>query len=232
MFKRIKYAFRKIVPKKYKTLNQAIMSTPENTKKEIKIAKVGKKYIDISETRQEGNVRYREEKLKKIFSKKRSKLIHTHTGITPLKELPSSQDITNIISNYINYNKDFSAISVMDSVNGKESGRVGIILSKEAKKYIKKNFEYDTLDDLDDMLYDFREHINQRIDRMGNGIVWHLLNNRGLSRSSPEFEKIGNNSLKKMMLRYYMHSLKLGFRFVPMPGYKFNKETLSFEKIK
>jgi hypothetical protein len=229
MFKRIISAFRKIVPKKYKTLNQAIMDTPENTKKEIKIAKVGRKYQVINDNRQEGAVWYSEETLRKVFPKKRSKLIHTHTN--GIKELPSANDITNMISHYIRYNKDFEAISVMDAVNGKESGRIGIMLTKEAKEYVKKNFDYDTLDDLDELLDSFRYHIEQRLDRIFFETN-KILSAKGLSDSSPEYKKIRHNTIKKIMYKYYKDSLKLKLKFVPQPGYKFNKETMAFEKIK
>jgi len=230
MLKKINTVYRKIVPKKYKTLNQAITATPENTKKEIKIAKVGKKYIVINSNGKERSVTYTEDTLRNVFPKKRSKLIHTH--VSGIKELPSGSDIANLISHYIKYNKDFDAISVMDTGNGKESGRIGILLTKEAKEYIKKEFDYDTLDDLDGMLDAFRDHISQRIDRVGYRDAVRYLLSKGISKSSPQYEGTLKDVQKKIVLRYFRNSLKLRLKFVPMPGYKFNKETVSFEKIK
>jgi len=230
MLKKINAVYRKTVPKKYKTLNQAITATPGNTKKEIKIAKVGKKYIVINSNGKEHSVTYTEDALRKVFPKKRSKLIHTH--VSGIKELPSASDIANMVSHYIKYNKDFDAISVMDAANGKESGRIGILLTKNTKEYIKKNFDYDTLDDLNGKLVAFRDHIRQRIHHVRYKEATRYLLNKGISKSSPEYEGKLKEIQKKLVLRYFINSLKIKIRFVPMPGYKFNKETVSFEKIK
>ena len=199
------------------------------------------RYYDIS--------KLKEYKLhKNAIQQKGSKLVRAHTTAEPLKGIPTPGNIAVLFFEYLKYDKNFSAISVLDKDSGHEAGKVGIMFTKRTAEYLNRfKSKAKNMTQLRSMIYEdiMRVERNAQIKAQKVANSKHPLSMSDYSKSADfdldEYVRILNkrlsenhNSKKKYVrntLLDYYQKIGLKFRFIPnaKKGYRFNKETLTFE---
>jgi hypothetical protein len=222
-------------PINYKTPKEVLESTPKIKKKEAIFTKGNGpflEYEEISTKRRKHNVIYSENKLK-------NKLYHTHIQYQKKinsSAFPSIQDLTVFFLDRSLRDISYEAIFVIDEKTGKNIGRsvytftpktdkvISNLLEKYNDMFSKKKSDsiiYNIFQNYDDLT------IKKLLDPDPNSN--QLLKKKILFKEILE-DKHKNSSSIHDFYDFLINDLGIKIRFVPMPGYKFNKETFRFEK--
>jgi hypothetical protein len=174
-------------------------------------------------------------KIEKLISDKaHSFLIHNHPISSAYKKthyLPSSADIIKAYFKYLENPKSTNVILVTDK--GKEIGRIHFRLSDK------------TIEVLNNYLNNNKQYLrDKKISEKSAKQIYltYFINNLAIYNPE-ELKKVSSfYGIKKKyrlittiksnpeQLKIFLYKLNIQFRFVSMPGYKFNKEKMIFEK--
>jgi hypothetical protein len=197
------------------------------------------RYYDIS--------KLKEYKLhKNAIQQKGSKLVRAHTTAGPLKGIPNPGNIAVLFFEYLKYDKNFSAISVLDRDSGHEAGRVGIMFTKKTAKYLNKfKSKAKNMTQLRSMIYEDVMKVERNAEIKAEIKARSRFKKSKLSNQDPIIDEKYINTLNERYRDYfdsqkievrntlldYYQKIGLKFRFIPnaKKGYRFNKETLTFE---
>ncbi|MFA7709401.1 MAG: hypothetical protein WCX82_04695 [archaeon] len=219
------------IPEKKSKLDSFVESLPDFDKKELRIIKINDTYYEISKDRTEHSVggdalKYTmflnlEKRYGKIYSVKD---IHTHIGDNPL---PSITDILTTISLYLHTPQALSfPILVIDPNTKRICGRSIVYLGKDSIQKITK----------DQKLQNLKEEIiaHNIISKFDYYLSKNQLIASGKKLKSGE---IINRYLKDAKsfrtFQYEYLKSKFGYKikFQPYPGYRFDRNTMTFKKI-
>jgi hypothetical protein len=227
---------------------------PQIPKKEIEILKHGGAYTDISKNRKKGavtadisaryfwNKQYRvqgnhvfdpSEKLKKRWDAEIGNPIFMHTHPCPDgRAQVSFPDIRKALHFYFGSgHRAERYIALVVDEKGNEMGRTFYNLSNKTygagNRVWQEKGGHSEEDALQRDLAAKIKELKIKYKDSLNKIAKEYLNS-----TPPEIKRKNRANIKKELQEYYEQVLKIKFRFVPMPGYRYNKELMRFEKIK
>lgn len=214
-------------PVGYRTPHQIIESTFDIHKKE---AVYTKKKGAFQELKQISKERTKDNTTYNLFSAE-DKIHHTHPNKNIKAATPSRADLVSFFNAYNHGVKNNQAISIMDTKTGKEMGRTHFTFTPKTlevinKEYLKYTYNKGSLerspetDYIKSLLFDIK--LKSKL-----GIKFDLIKvlSGGLLSANHTF-----NNKKYISVLEKEFGIKI--RFVSMPGYKFNKEKMIFEKEK
>ena len=241
----IKRPSRYIKPEGYRTPKEIVESTPYINKRE---AIFTKKKGPFSELEEISRVR-KKRTVSLNLSKLQDKTYHSHVNrrLNDKPALPSVGDIAGHIDKLFFKNIDVEGIFIIDKKTSKNIGRTFFTFTKKTDKIINeeyKKYKHTVRDQ--DIIDSYCKSNPEAINILKDDYAFY-----NMVRKRILFDKLLREKLypeKKfnlMQLRFknkippvkvYLDILNNYFgikvRFVPMPGYKFNPDKASFEKIK
>lgn len=227
-----KMAYKK--PQGYKTPHEIFKSHKKDMKKyEVSFVKDKGPFKEV---KLNSSLKQKEKnKIEKLISDKaHSYLIHNHPISSTYKKthyLPSSADIVKAYFKYLENLKSTNVILFTDK--GKEIGRIHFRLSDKTievlNNYLNNNKQY-----LRDKKISEKSAKQMYLTDFINNLA--IYNPEELKKVSSffgikkKYRLLTTIKSNPEQLKIFLDKLNIQFRFVPMPGYKFNKKKIYFEK--
>ncbi len=238
----IKKPSRYVKPVGYRTPKEIIESTVDIKKKEATFTKKKGPFEELKEI----SLNRTTEKVFTDFTKIEDRLYHSHIlSKDRIEALPSSGDIAGHLDKLYFYNLNIEGIFVVDPKSGTNIGRTFFTFTSKTNKIIteeyKKYKHTITDDDIRKLYYKSDPEMFNQLKQdysyynvVRKRILFEaLLNSKLYTKRKFSFKKIMflekiESSKKYIDILNNFFGIKI--RFVPMPGYKFNKEKIIFER--
>ncbi len=222
-------------PSGYKIPKEVVEHTPDIKKKEAVFTKKNAPFSELEKINgiaTKDSVEFNSHFLKDRF-------YHTHIQPKNIKAsyicMPSWEDIVSYFNQKKGRKMYISGIFIIDEKTGKNIGRTFYTFTDKTDKLIdnlyeryKKFISKDAEDSLiKELLLNCDEYTKKLLE---SNIVSDVLHKKRILLQLFLKQKLNNKLSIKEYYNVLTKDLGIKIRFVPMPGYKFNKNKLSFEK--